>query len=129
MSMNFNELPENVQVSLRKDKEQYVSKRINDGYTIHLYSTDGTRYVYARRHALASQYMSFGGGSYWTIQYGKVQFEGYKNPVGERDYRWCDGKAFGSITKSDGSVVEIPRRVDTKQEVINVIKAIGRFDI
>lgn len=127
--MMFNELPENVQVQLRRDKEQYVSTRVNDSYTIHLYSADGKRYVYAHRHAIPSLYMNFGGGSYWTIEYGKVQFEGYKDPLGGRSYRWCDGKKFGSITKADGSVVTIPNRVDTKQEVLDIIRAIGKFDI
>ena len=127
--MRLIDLPENVQNVLRQEKVKYVSKRINDGYTIHLYSSDGMRYVYARRHAMASQYMSFGGGSYWTIAYGKVQFESYNNPVGERDYRWCDGMIFGSIKKKDGSIVEIPKRVDTKKEVIEIIKSIGKFEI
>ena len=127
--MMFSELPVDVQVRLRNEKEQYVSKRINDSYTIHIYSTDGKRYFYARRHALASTHMSFGGGSYWTIAYGVVMFERFVDPLGGRDYRWCDGsKRFGSVTKDDGSKVEIPARVETKQEVIDIIRAIGKFD-
>ena len=124
--MKFNELPIEVQTQLRKDKEQYVSKRINDSYTVHLYSTDGTRYLYAHRHVLPSLYMPFGGGSYWKITYGVVQFEGYINPVGGRDYRWCDGsKKFGKST--NGTI--IPSRVETKAEVLEIAKAIGIFDI
>lgn len=128
--MKFSELPAEVQAQLNKQREELKRKRINDPYNILLYNEEGTRYFYARRICESwnndkGAYMPFGGGSHWNIWYGKVQFERFRNPVGEIDYRLCDGKTYGKSV--NGTV--IPVSVDTKKEVISIIKAIGIFNL
>lgn len=127
--MTFNELPIKTQERLAQERAQLSKKRINTAYEVHLYNAEGTRYFYARRLTKSwnddkGNYMPFGGGSFWRIAYGRVQFEGYRNPVGERDYRLCDGKTYAR--SANGTV--IPRSVDTKKEVMTIAKNIGIFN-
>lgn len=129
--MKFNELPTDAQFSLNREREELKGKCVNTPYVIHIYNAEGTRYFYARRISEpwsdpnTGNYMPFGGGTHWRLTYGAVQFEGYKNPVGERDYRLCDGKPFG---KSKNGTV-IPRIVSTKKEVLAIINQIGIFKL
>ena len=128
--MTFQELPEDIQAQLNKERELLKGKHINTPYLIHIYNAEGTRYFYARRECLSwaddkGHSMPFGGGSRWKLCYGKVQFERYKNPLGEVDYRWCDGKAFGKSTNG----TFIPRSLGTKKEVVALARAIGVFNI
>lgn len=128
--MTFNELPIETQEHLNKEREDLKGKSVNTPYMIHLYSKDGSRYFYARRVCEAwsntkGNYMPFGGGSHWRMSYGRVQFERFRNPVGETDYRLCDGKTYGK--SANGTV--IPRELGTKKEVLAVIKSIGIFNI
>lgn len=128
--MKFNELPTDAQISLNRERDELKGKCVNTPYVIHIYNAEGTRYFYARRISESwnddkGHYMPFGGGSHWRLSYGAVQFEGYKNPVGERDYRLCDGKTYGKSV--NGTV--IPRVVSTKKEVLAIINQIGIFKL
>ena len=128
--MKLNELPSKVQERLSRERIELFDHCVNTPYLIHLYNEDGTRYLSARRCCMAwgdnkGNYMPFGGGSYWTIQYGVVQFHRYVNPVGEIEYELCDGKTYGKSV--NGTI--IPRRVETKKEVIDIIKNIGIFHL
>lgn len=128
--MKFNELPIEIQEQLNKEREELKGKTTNTPYVIYLYNNEGTRYLYARRICRSynddkGNYMPFGGGTYWTITYGKVQFERYRNMMGETDYRLCDGLHFGK--SANGTI--IPSKVETKKEVIELIKQIGIFNI
>ncbi|MBP7856835.1 MAG: hypothetical protein KAZ98_03055 [Prevotella sp.] len=128
--MKFNELPTDVQDQLNAEREKIKNKSVNTPYVVHIYNADGTRYFYARRVSepwsdTKGNYMPFGGGSHWKLTYGAVQFEGYKNPVGERDYRLCDGKTYGK--SANGTV--IPRVLGSKKEVLSIIKQIGIFNL
>ena len=129
--MKFNELPSDKQQALNREREQLKGKCTNTPYVIHIYNAEGTRYFYARRCCEAwsdpktGNYMPFGGGSHWRLTYGAVQFKGYKNPVGERNYRLCDGKTYGK--SMNGTI--IPRTVGTKKEVLAIIQQIGIFKV
>ena len=128
--MKFSELPVETQKILNEEREEIRGKTINTDHLIHLYNKDDKRYTYARRHCRSwdddkGHSMPFGGGSYWTLSYGKVQFERYRNPLGQRDYRLCDGVTFRK--SANGTV--IPSTVATKKEVINIINQIGIFNL
>lgn len=123
--MTISELPIEIQQQIAAERIELGKKCINDGYTVEIYNSDGTRYFYARRYQYASQYMAFGGGSYWKIQYGVVGWFRRKNPVGEWDYELGFGKCFGK--SANGTI--IPKQVSTKKEVIAIAKAIGIFNI
>jgi hypothetical protein len=128
--MKFEELPVEVQQQLAQQRAELAGKRINTAYQVKLYNADGTRYIEAARcckpwnddkgHA-----MPFGGGTYWTIRYGAVQWQTRKDPLGGKAYELCNGKHYG---KSHNGV-EIPNRLNTKKEVIALIKSIGIFKI
>ena len=128
--MKFSELPTEIQMQLNREREELKKKAINTSYMVHLYSIDGSRYFYARRICESwndnkGNSMPFGGGSHWRMSYGKVQIESFRNPVGEKDYRLCDGKTFSKSMNG----VSIPREVKTKKEVMSIIQSIGIFNI
>lgn len=128
--MKFNELPVAVQERLNRERLTLKDKNYSGAYDIRLYNDAGTRYFSARRKQYSwnndkGAYMPFGGGSRWYISYGCVQFERFRNPVGEIDYRLCDGKTYGK--SANGTV--IPRELGTKKEVLAVIKSIGIFNL
>lgn len=128
--MKFEELPAEVQQQLAQQRAELAGKRINTAYRVELYNADGTRYIEAVRcykswnddkgHA-----MPFGGGTYWTIRYGAVQWQTRKDPLGGKAYELCNGKQYGKSRNG----VEIPNRLNTKKEVIALIKSIGIFKI
>lgn len=132
--MKFSELPMEFQEKLNKERENYKGLKINTGYEVLIYNETGTRYLHARRCCMAwsdnkGNAMPFGGGSYWKVVYGAIQFRATKNPLGGRTYEWCEGKQFSSRTREDGTVVEINHHIGTKKEVMELVKALGVFNI
>jgi hypothetical protein len=126
--MKFEELPIETQEKLRGERENLFHKNINDPYHIEVYNKKGTRYLVATRAQKSwndnkGNYMPFGGGSEWTVRYGEVQFRGYINPVGKRDYELCNGKEYRKSLNG----TEIPKKIGTKKEVLELIKKIGVF--
>ena len=90
-----------------------------------LYNQPGTRYFHARRHQNSwyddkGNYMPFGGGSEWTLQYGCIGFSRKKQVMGY-DYVLCRGKTYSK--SANGTI--IPASVKTKKEVLSIAKAIG----
>ena len=65
-------------------------------------------------------YMPFGGGSEWTLQYGCIGFSRKKQVMGY-DYELCRGKTYSK--SANGTI--IPAAVKTKKEVLSIAKAIG----
>lgn len=125
--MKISELPEVVQQQLSQDRVELSRKRINTAYRVEVYNSEGTRYLEARRCCKSwnddnGNYMPFGGGSYWTIRYGAVQWTTMKDPLGGTQYELCNGKQYGSRNG-----VEIPKRVGTKKEVLKLIQELGIF--
>ena len=115
--MKFEELPAEVQQQLAQQRAE-------------LYNADGTRYIEAVRCCKSwnddkGHAMPFGGGTYWTIRYGAVQWQTRKDPLGGKAYELCNGKQYGKSRNG----VEIPNRLNTKKEVIALIKSIGIFKI
>lgn len=128
--MKFSELPIEVQEHLNEEQKALIHKNINTAYKIHIYNENGTRYFVATRvchpwNDNKGNYMPFGGGTSWNIRYGQVGFRSFRNPVGQRDYELCNGKAF---TKSANGTI-IPASLPKKSDVINLIKAIGVFTL
>lgn len=131
--MLFSELPVEVQERLNGERKAKAGRFTNDAYEIHLYNEDGTRYFRASRvckpwvgvkdnHALS---MPFGGGTYWSIAYGAVQFRSFRNPFGQIDYELCDGKRYGKSANG----TEIPSTLPTKKDVLALVKTIGIFNL
>lgn len=128
--MKFEELPAEVQQQLAQQRAELAGKRINTAYRVELYNADGTRYIEAVRCCKSwnddkGHAMPFGGGTYWTIRYGAVQWQTRKDPLGGKAYELCNGKQYGKSRNG----VEIPNRLNTKKEVTALIKSIGLFKI
>ena len=129
--MKLNELPQEIQDKMRDERKSLVKTwHRNDPYYICFVNEDGTRYFEASRHCYdwsndRGAYMPFGGGSYWTISYGKIKWKSYTD-LGETCYKWvCSSETFGKAANG----TEIPKRLDTKKEVLAVAKAIGIFNV
>ena len=127
--MKFNELPIKFQESLNKERENLKGVHRNNAYEVLLYNSNGTRYFSARRKSIGTTWAGFGGGSYWVIRYGAVQFTKTKNPLGGLDYEWTEGKQYGSKTFENGDVVIIPKTLETKKEVLALARSLKCFDI
>lgn len=128
--MTFQELPKKVQEQLTKERHELAGSMQNDAYSVHIYDSLGSRYFYAKRRCRSwnddkGNSMPFGGGTYWIVKYGAVQFRKYRNPVGEIDYELCDGKSYGK--SSNGTF--IPKQVSTKKEVLDIVRRIGIFNL
>lgn len=128
--MKLSELPAEVQQQLAQQRAELAGKRINTAYRVELYNADGTRYIEAARCCKSwnddkGHAMPFGGGTYWTIRYGAVQWQTRKDPLGGKTYELCNGKQYGKSRNG----VDIPNRLNTKKEVIALIKSIGIFKI
>lgn len=128
--MTINELPQETHDRLQADRKKLAQRHINTAYTIELYNEDGTRYFRAKRCCLSwadlkGNYMPFGGGTYWIISYGAVQIIATKSCMGTVEYELQCGKRFGK--SANGTV--IPKELQTKKQVIELIKQIGIFTL
>ena len=127
--MKFNELPASTQQRLNDERSKLSNRTINNAYEVLLYNQSGTRFFSARRHQSSWQdnkgnYLPFGGGSEWIIQYGRMGFARKKQVMGY-DYELVRTETYSK--SANGSV--IPKTVKTKKEVLAVAKAIGIFEV
>ena len=127
--MKFIELPLEVQERLKKEQKELHTRNINNAYWIRIYNEEGTRYIECQRTTIPfsddkGNYMPFGGGSYWHITYGQVAFKRERKPFGLYEWVLCNGKQYTSVNGYD-----IPKRVKTKKEALEVIKRIGKFKV
>ena len=123
--MKFCDLPIETQQRLNCERLNLRNRSINNAYEVLLYNQPGTRYFHARRHQNSwyddkGNYMPFGGGSEWTLQYGCIGFSRKKQVMGY-DYVLCRGKAYSK--SANGTI--ITASVKTKKEVLSIAKAIG----
>ncbi len=128
--MKISELPLEVQNQLVQKRVELSNKRINTAYRVELYNSDGTRYFMASRICQSwnndrGAYMPFGGGTYWLISYGVVQWATRKDPLGGNAYELCNGKEYSKSRNG----TEIPKRLSTKKEALALINSIGIFQI
>ena len=128
--MKVSELPQKIQDRLAKEREALCLKNVNGPYRIHLYNKEGTRYFTAVRmcHEWSDDkghYMHFGNGTHWELQYGKVVVRRFKSVMATDEYELEDGPRFNKSANG----TEIWPTLDTKKEVLDVIKKIGIFDI
>lgn len=123
--MKIQELSQEWQDKLAREREELIGKVVNTPYTIIVYNATATRYFEAHRQSVPTHWARFGGGSYWECRYGAVQFAHGKDPFGGIEYRICNGKTYGK--SANGTI--IPKMLDTKKEVIELIKSIGIFDM
>ena len=72
------------------------------------------------KDVMKGNYMPFGGGSEWPLQYGCIGFSRKKQVMGY-DYELCHGKTYSK--SANGTI--IPAAVKTKKEVLSIAKAIG----
>lgn len=128
--MKFSELPIEVQQDLKNQQAALAKKRINNSYKVLLYNESGTRYFWARCHPASwfdgkGHYLPFGGGSSWSVRYGKVQFRRYKSPLGTDEVELVKGGFFDMSQNG----TRIPQEVKTKAEVRAIAKQIGIFNL
>ena len=131
--MKFEELPIEVQEQLRAEIAAQANTISDSPFSLKIYSKNGKRWIYAYRCVgdcvnKNGNPWRLGGPQNWTIQYGAVQFESYRNPLGEKSWRLCESKVFSSKTLEDGSVLEIPRTLHKKAEVLEFIANFPGFD-
>ncbi len=123
----INDLPIEVQNELNAKRAELSKKwRINSAYEVRFTNAEGTRYFYARRvsvpwHDNKGNYMNFGGGTYWTVSYGVIKARKERRAMGIT-YEWCESSQ--RFTKSANGT-EIPNKVATKKEVLEIAKKIG----
>ena len=135
--MTLTELPAQEQEFLQNERNSFKGKIVkNDGWGFRAYNADGTRYFVATRQCVGWQdtktgnSMPFGGGNYWEIRYGKLQFSrrSKQAPVPGKDVTlmWVDGTVYTSIRLDEGTPAEhvfyIPREVATKKDVLAFYK-------
>lgn len=126
--MTLNDLNIEVKNQLIEERKQLCNKwKENSAYRICFTNPEGTRYFLAIRKVLPwnddkGHYMSFGGGSYWQIRYGKIKWATEKDPIGGKVYLWV--KSRETFSKSANGT-NIPNEVKTKKEVLEIAKNIG----
>lgn len=122
--IKFKDLPSDVQNILNKKRDALIASSRSTATEILLYNSTGTRYFYAKRHSRPTRYMSFGGGNYWEVHYGEVIF--YKKRIHTDMFEWDfrHGKTFGKVNG-----IEIPKELDRKAQIIEIINKIGIFDL
>ena len=130
--MKLQDLPQAIQEKLNAERAVLCKNWYeNDAYRITLVSEDGKRFFTAIRKQSAytndkGAYMPYGGGSEWHLAYGAVQFDYETELMGNgREYFWRKGKTYGK--SANGTI--IPKKVNTKKEVLDVVKQIGLFEI
>lgn len=136
--MKLNELPQNIQNELNADRDNWKGTIQQNGYKVIAFNKKGTRFFIATRHCIGWQdtntgnSMPFGGGTYWKVRYGIMNWKKItsRNPIGEVEvkYIWVRGKTYSSITKTDGSILEIPAELSTKKEVMKILKQLDCRD-
>ena len=109
--MKFCDLPIETQQRLNCERLNLHNRSINSAYEVLLYNQPGDD---------KGNYMPFGGGSEWTLQYGCIGFSRKKQVMGY-DYELCRGKTYSK--SANGTI--IPASVKTKKEVLSIAKAIG----
>lgn len=131
--MLLSELPIEIQKKLKEERLTLCEKWYkNTGYEVCFVNKEGTRYFYAIRKQFEYSndkggYMPFGGGSEWHISYGKILWDRTKQVMGnDYDYFWT--KTSNLFAKSANGTI-IPKRVGTKKEVMELVKAIGIFNL
>lgn len=132
--MKLNELPQDIQNKLIADRNNWKGHIASGSYGVTAYNQNGTRFFSANRRCIGWQHneyancsMPFGGGTYWEIKYGQIQwtYKRRKDPLGETytEYQWVRSKYFCRTTNEEtGEVVEIPTRLNTKKEVMALLK-------
>ena len=126
--MTTNDLPAEWREKLAVDRLALAEQNRDTPYEVLRYNAEGTRYFRARRYCRSwrddkGHEMPFGGGTYWTVTYGAVQFRRTRNPLGQTEYELSDGKRY---TRSANGT-EVPARVGTKKEVLRILNDIGIF--
>lgn len=131
--MKFSELPQDVQERLTKERsELYRIWHRNTAYHVCFTNKAGTRYIWAKRDNGFHRWSKCAGVNEWRIKYGPIvcKHSKAKNPVGEIEdkYEWAMGVQYASITV-DGERIDIPRFVNAKTELMDIVKRIGFFEL
>ena len=131
--MKLNELPQEIQDKLIADRENWKGKLASCAYHVTAYNKNGTRFFSATRRCVGWQdtktgnSMPFGGGTYWEVKYGVMQWvhRKHRNPLGElaHEYMWVHGTRYYNIRRTtDDVLINIPDKLDTKKEVMAILK-------
>lgn len=128
--MKFSELPTDIQLILKSEQATLSERNTDTPYRIVLYNKEGTRYFVAVRRVKCwadnkGHCMPFGGGSEWAIRYGKMAFRRYVTPAGTTEYELTEGVKF----RKSANGTDIPARVKSKAEVLEIAQKIGIFNI
>lgn len=133
--MKLHELPQEIQDKLNADRDNWKGHIASGAYGVTAYNSFGTRYFTATRRCVGwadtkGHSMPFGGGTYWEIRYGEMKWRHSvrRDPLGQRydEYYWVHSTSYAKVTNPEtGEVVEIPHTLDTKKEVMALLKKIA----
>jgi len=134
--MKLNELPQEIQDKLIADREEWKGKLASGAYYVTAYNKNGTRFFSATRRCVGWQdtksgnSMPFGGGTYWVIRYGAIQWQHKvrRDPFGQvyDEYSWVRSKIFSKTTNPEtGEVIDIPSELGTKKDVVALLAKLG----
>ena len=134
--MKLNELPQEIYDKMIADANNWKGKLASNAYGVMAYNQAGTRFFSATRRCIGWQdtksgnSMPFGGGTYWVIRYGAIQWQHkvHRDPLGQvyDEYSWVRSKVFSKITNSKtGEAIDIPSELGTKKEVVALLAKLG----
>lgn len=120
------ELPEEIKNALIEERNHLCETwKLNNSYHVCFVNKEGTRFFAADRISVAGLYHAFGGGSYWRVRYGSIKWGMNRGIMGTYEYSWRKSTIY---TRSSNGTI-IPMQVDTKKEVMDLVKNIGIFEV
>lgn len=124
----LSEMTADEQAYIRKEWDRLCAREsVNTSERVFIQKPDGRFFEAARGRIAALRYSGCAGG-YWSIRYGNCTKWGFKkNPFGLFDPEPMN-KYFSAKTLSTGEIVNIPKSVHTKKDVIELAKRL-EFEI
>ena len=117
--MKFNELPQEWQEKLLEERKNLHKRNHIGKSSVTLYNKEGTRFFWAS-YSSRSRYEP----AHWSVSYGAVQFTREYDFSRNESYVWTWGKRFNQSLNG----THIPRWVDTRKDVLELVDKIGIFE-
>ena len=123
-------IPESYKVRIEAHKEKVKGTLYSDSHNVLAINNKGDRFFYAKRknpsYSAGNGFeIKCGLGQYWEVKYGSLGAK--RNFIRGFGYIYDYGRLnnYSSTRRDDGSVIEIPKQVPTKTEVMELL---GKLD-
>lgn len=120
------DIPDSYKARIEANKEKARGTLYSDGHSVLAINNNGDRFFYAKRknpsYSAGNGFEIKGGlGQYWEVRYGLLGAK--KSFIREFGYIYEYGrlKNYSSTNGEDGSVIQIPKQVPTKKEVMEIL--------